>query len=361
MFSNKKIQKLTKEIEILKTENEALHKQKQKYEKKSLPLLNPQIDLARNTDLEEINNLLLSSLTLIDDTRKSLAAASGDLLNHSNNFKVSENLLKDIMSKLSDTSKITKSICVDTKDSSVSAEELMAITSDINGFVNTIKAISDQTNLLALNAAIEAARAGEQGRGFAVVASEVRALANRSSEASNEISSLIDKVNETVNKVSSNINNVKKSSESINLSSLETENTANSIVKLSQEMFNVIFNSASDSFIQTVKMDHIIWKADVYKTILGFVDNEHQEFTNHETCRLGLWYLNEGYQSYSDLDEYVKLEKPHQELHQYGFEAIQLMKQGDSQSMMDRLKKMESISYDVISILDKLSLKIKKH
>ncbi|TVU79574.1 hypothetical protein FQP85_23280 [Pseudoalteromonas neustonica] len=137
-------------------------------------------------------------------------------------------------------------------------------------------------------------------------------------------------------------------SESINLSSLETENTANSIVKLSQEMFNVIFNSASDSFIQTVKMDHIIWKADVYKTILGFVDNEHQEFTNHETCRLGLWYLNEGYQSYSDLDEYVKLEKPHQELHQYGFEAIQLMKQGDSQSMMDRLKKMESISYDVI-------------
>ena len=68
----------------------------------------------------------------------------------------------------------------------------------ISEIIGLIDSIAFQTNLLALNAAVEAARAGEHGRGFAVVASEVRALAQRSSEASKEIRELIERSGQRV-------------------------------------------------------------------------------------------------------------------------------------------------------------------
>lgn len=62
----------------------------------------------------------------------------------------------------------------------------------IGEIVSVIDGIAFQTNLLALNASVEAARAGSAGKGFAVVATEVRALAQRSGEASQDIKTLIE-------------------------------------------------------------------------------------------------------------------------------------------------------------------------
>lgn len=112
------------------------------------------------------------------------------------------------------------------------------------GIIDVINSLADQTNLLALNAAIESARAGEAGRGFSVVADEVRALAQKTVNATSSIDNIIKDFTNQSKKIAELMN------QGITLTSSGEENANNargsfdaiqsSIKEISEEMDQVV-------------------------------------------------------------------------------------------------------------------------
>lgn len=121
------------------------------------------------------------------------------------------------------------------KNTVVAMSEIEESSRQISQIIGVIDDIAFQTNLLALNAGVEAARAGEAGRGFAVVASEVRALAQRSSEASKQIKQLISKSSQQVERGVNLVNDTGKALQEIIKSVTEIATLVSDIASTAKE------------------------------------------------------------------------------------------------------------------------------
>lgn len=306
-----------------------------------------------------LRELWFSTADTIDTIRHNVADSAAEnrqqrirLAESTADYEQIKHILGDVASSL---------ILMDEQTGDVSAgvRELAEVGAKIEKFVAQIKEISDQTNLLALNAAIEAARAGEQGRGFAVVADEVRNLAKKSAVASAEITTLVDVISQKTQGVSQRIESTGHTSRNLSNTTGHVLKTVDEFVRLAQTMSQSIAVSAEKSFIQTVKLDHVVWKAEVYRVFWGMSDKPIEGFADHHQCRLGKWYYQgDGHECYRELKAFKTLEKPHQQVHQNGIQALRLNAERRAEEAFAALERMERASEEVLQTLSRLEQQI---
>jgi len=243
--------------------------------------------------------------------------------------------------------------------------QLEQVSTDVMKAVDLIRDISDQINLLALNAAIEAARAGDAGRGFSVVADEVRTLSTRTTTATRDIAGLIADVRNGAADVGGTINHLNTLMTGFTSQAGQVATFMGTLHGNVAHMDEAIATNATASFIETVKLDHLVFKAGVYDALIKQQCEPGKQtghsVSQHTECRLGKWYYEgDGRQHFSRNTAYSKLDRPHREVHTHGQRAIDACVAGEMQESIRFIGLMETASEQVITLLDDLLQEITK-
>ncbi|HSP32247.1 MAG TPA: CZB domain-containing protein [Halomonas sp.] len=193
----------------------------------------------------------------------------------------------------------------------------------------------------------------QQSAGLAAIADDVHRLALHMHQLSHQLSVLMEQVNSQVREHAQEVMKKRQADDEI-AHSVQTAKQA--LLQLSDQtrhMHKVIHHSATAAFLHSAKLDHAVWKCQLYKQLLSA--NTDTPLEDHHQCRLGRWHRQgEGYQRYARTEAYRSLTAPHRRMHESGAEALKYARLGDRNGQLAALGVMEEASQQLALQLDNL-------
>lgn len=356
--SRKKLEQLHARIAALEAENQQLKNENSALSDARTSTQNSEAQKQRRLDMY---HRMFGSITSFSDSfnefQKSLFTLASRLKDEKVNAMKAASSSGTSRTSIEQISRNLHLMSQKTQETASSVDSLNKRAEQIGGIIQLIKEIADQTNLLALNAAIEAARAGEQGRGFAVVADEVRKLAERTGQATNEISGLVSTIQQETMQARDQMVNNSSDANKYSQDGIDAVGSMETLLEISHELEGAIAASSLRSFVEVAKVDHLIFKFEVYKIFMGISDKRADAFASHTACRLGKWYYEgEGRECFSQLHGYKELEAPHTGVHRHGKAALDHYYAENLELALTELEQMESASMQVLNELDSIAV-----
>lgn len=104
----------------------------------------------------------------------------------------------------------------------------------------------------------------------------------------------------------------------------------------------------------SAKNKHLQWKIRLRSFLDGQESMTLEQATSHKDCDLGKWLYAEGLAAYSQYPDMAKLEKIHTELHKVIKDVVTYKHDGQPAKAEVELAKVNTISSEIVGLLDKL-------
>ncbi len=125
--------------------------------------------------------------------------------------------------------------------------------------------------------------------------------------------------------------------------------TLNSVLARSGDTIKM---AAHQSWVELVKIDHILFRLDLNRKILDESGARH--CVTHEECRLGKWY----YSNRGDFDSspaFREIEDPHFQFHAHARKALDAVQASDMPEALRQLDVMEKDSVSTFQALERFA------
>ena len=189
-----------------------------------------------------------------------------------------------------------------------------------------------------------------------MVADEVRKLAERTTKATTEINTLVNSIRQEAATAKLTTEISPEQAAKYETDADIAHGKMQGMQAVSEEARLTIRGTALRTFVELAKLDHLIYKKEVHKVLMGVSSKNSSDFASHKACRLGKWYYEgDGKECFSRLPAYSLIENPHREVHAHGRSAIESYASDDFEGTVRYLGLMEEASSVVLQHLETLA------
>ncbi|WP_416335536.1 CZB domain-containing protein [Campylobacter sp. MIT 21-1685] len=127
----------------------------------------------------------------------------------------------------------------------------------------------------------------------------------------------------------------------------------NNLVNEAHSTNNNAVGIASEAFVSLAKLDHIAFKMNGYKEIFA---KSGKQLADHTSCRLGKWVASSGKERFGHVKSFIKINEPHQKVHESMNSAIAIANTEDSnnkttqQQIIQKCENAENASLQLFNV-----------
>jgi len=111
----------------------------------------------------------------------------------------------------------------------------------------------------------------------------------------------------------------------------------------------------NELFANMAKLDHMTLKNHSYSAV--FENKAETNLSDHISCSMGQWYLNEGKKIFGDNSSFKAMEVPHKKVHENVAKIMDMVEKGnfDSDTIINLFKETEEVSKELFDLLDSMT------